>query len=52
MTEREPSMEAEANAPSNRQQRNLYDCVRARLAPLGGVDPDLPKREPGVITPR
>jgi plasmid stability protein len=32
--------------------RHLYDRVRARFAPLGGVDLELPPREPVRDPPR
>jgi plasmid stability protein len=32
--------------------RHLYDRVRARFAPLGGVDLELPPREPVREPPR
>jgi len=32
--------------------RHLYDQVRARFAPLGGVDLELPPREPAREPPR
>jgi hypothetical protein len=32
--------------------RHLYDRVRARFAPLGGVDLELPPREPVCETPQ
>ena len=32
--------------------RNLYERVRARFAPLGGVDLELPEREPARELPR
>lgn len=32
--------------------RNLYERIRARFAPLGGVDLDLPAREPAPEPPR
>jgi len=32
--------------------RNLYERVRARFAPLGGVDLELPEREPTRELPR
>ncbi len=32
--------------------RHLYDRVRARFAPLGGVDLELPPREPAREPPR
>lgn len=32
--------------------RHLYDRVRARFAPLGGVDLELPRREPVREPPR
>ena len=31
--------------------RNLAEAIRARIAPLGGVDLDLPPREPGREPP-
>ena len=31
--------------------RNLASAIRARVAPLGGVDLELPPREPGRETP-
>jgi antitoxin FitA len=31
---------------------NLYERVRARFAPLGGVDLELPEREPARELPR
>ena len=31
--------------------RNLADAIRARIAPLGGVDLDLPQREPAREPP-
>jgi plasmid stability protein len=47
------SMEAEARqilqtalATARPSNRNLYERVRARFAPLGGVELDLPPREP------
>jgi plasmid stability protein len=48
------SMEAEARdilrttlaSPAVASERNLYDRIRARFAPLGGVDLDMPPREP------
>ncbi len=54
------SMEAEARvilqtalAPEDvRPVRHLYDRVRARFAPLGGVDLELPPREPVREPPR
>ena len=54
------SMEAEARriletalAPQDGPPtRHLYDRVRARFAPLGGVDLDLPPREPIREPPR
>jgi plasmid stability protein len=32
--------------------RNLYESIHARFAALGGVDLDLPSREPVRIPPR
>ena len=32
--------------------RNLYERVRARFSPLGGVDLELPEREPARELPR
>lgn len=54
------SMEAEARgilqaalAPQEAPpMRHLYDRVRARFASLGGVDLDLPPREPAREPPR
>jgi plasmid stability protein len=53
------SMEAEARrilrtalSGPGRSQRHLYDRVRGRFAPLGGVDLDLPLREPAREPPR
>ncbi len=54
------SMEAEARriletalAPQDGPTaRHLYDRVRARFAPLGGVDLELPPREPAREPPR
>ena len=54
------SMEAEARvilqtalAPEDAPpRRHLYDRVRARFAPLGGVDLELPPREPVREPPR
>ena len=31
--------------------RNLASAIRARIAPLGGVDPELSPREPGREPP-
>jgi plasmid stability protein len=53
------SMEAEARqilqsalAPEEKPPaRHLYDRVRARFAPLGGVDLELPPREPAREPP-
>ena len=54
------SMEAEARdilqhalKPAERPpERNLYDRIRARFAPLGGVDLELPPREAVRDPPR
>ena len=48
------SMEAEArgilqtvlSAPERSPERNLYERIRARFAPIGGIDLELPTREP------
>jgi plasmid stability protein len=53
------SMEAEARrilqttlrAPDRRPGRDLYARIRARFAPPGGVDLELPLREPGREPP-
>jgi plasmid stability protein len=52
------SMEAEARRilgvalqPATVSQRNAYDQLRARFAPLGGVDLELPPREAGRDLP-
>ena len=54
------SMEAEARrilqtalvGPGGPPTRHLYDRVRARFAPLGGADLELPPREPAREPPR
>ena len=54
------SMEAEARRIlvsalgeiHRRPQRNLYERIHARFAALGGVDLDLPPREPAREPPR
>ncbi len=54
------SMEAEARRilqaaltpRSGPPTRHLYDRVRARFGPLGGLDLDLPPREPAREPPR
>jgi plasmid stability protein len=54
------SMEAEARgilqtvlrAPERLPERNLYERVRARFAPIGGIDLELPPREPTRDPPR
>lgn len=54
------SMEAEARdilnqalkPPERLPERNLYDRIRARFAPLGGVDLELPPREAVRDPPR
>jgi plasmid stability protein len=54
------SMEAEVRSilqttlkqPEEPAGRNLYDRIHARFAPLGGVDLELPRREPGREPPR
>jgi plasmid stability protein len=54
------SMEAEARrilqttlkAPERPPGRNLYERIHARFAPLGGVDLELPPREPTRAPPR
>ncbi|MDE0044718.1 MAG: plasmid stabilization protein [bacterium] len=33
------------------RSRNLAEAIRARIAPLGGVDLELPPREPGREPP-
>jgi hypothetical protein len=50
-------MEPEANrtAPTEQDRSaelNLFERIRARFAPLGGVDLKLPSREPGREPPR
>jgi hypothetical protein len=35
----------------SKRDLNLYERIRARLAPLGGVDLELPPREPGRDPP-
>jgi plasmid stability protein len=54
------SMEAEARrilqdtlrASERAAEPNLYERIRARFAPLGGVELDLPPREPASDPPR
>lgn len=54
------SMEAEARdilqhalkPPEHPPTRNLYDRIRARIAPLGGVDLEIPPREAMREPPR
>jgi plasmid stability protein len=54
------SMEAEARlilqtalkTPPRPPARNLYERIRARVEPLGGIDLDLPPREPAREPPR
>jgi plasmid stability protein len=54
------SMEAEARRilqtacqqPDRPPSRNLYDRIQARFAPLGGVELELPAREPVREPPR
>ena len=53
------SMEEEARqilrvalSPNSRNPVNLARAIRARFAPLGGVDLDLPPREPMREPPR
>ncbi len=54
------SMEAEARdilqqalkPPEHPPARNLYDRIRARIAPLGGVDLEIPPREAMREPPR
>ncbi len=55
------SMEAEARkilqgalaeSGKRRRERNLYERIHARFARLGGVDLDLPAREPAREPPR
>ena len=53
------SMEAEVrgilqtvlSSPPPSPERNLYERVRARFAPIGGVDLELPPREPARDPP-
>jgi plasmid stability protein len=54
------SMEAEVRSilqttlkePDRRPKRNLYERIRARVEPLGGIDLELPPREPTRDPPR
>jgi plasmid stability protein len=54
------SMEAEVrailqtalNAPERSPERNLYERIRARFAPIGGVDLKPPPRKPPRDPPR
>jgi plasmid stability protein len=53
------SMEAEVrgilqtvlSSPPPSPERNLYERIRARFAPIGGVDLELPPREPARDPP-
>jgi plasmid stability protein len=54
------SMEAEArcilrdalDGPASERKGNLYERIRARFEPLGGVDLELPARQPAREPPR
>ena len=53
------SLEAELRAivteiagPETHEQVNLAEAIRRRFAPLGGVDLELPPREPAPEPPR
>ena len=53
------SLEAELRAivteiagPKTHEQVNLAEAIRRRFAPLGGVDLELPPREPAPEPPR
>lgn len=54
------SMEAEArrilqstlNMPAGAGSRNLFERIRTRFAPLGGIDIELPLRQPARELPR
>jgi plasmid stability protein len=54
------SMEAEVRgilqtvlmAPEHSPERNLYERIRARFAPIGGIDLEVPPREPTRDPPR
>jgi plasmid stability protein len=54
------SMEAEVRrilqttlkTPDRQPQRNLYERIRARVEPIGGIDLELPPREPTRDPPR
>ena len=54
------SMEAEARGilqtvlqpPERFPERNLYERIRARFAPIGGIDLNLPPRDPTRDPPR
>ena len=54
------SVEAEARdvlqtvlqPPEHSPERNLYERLRARFAPIGGIDLELPPREPTRDPPR
>jgi plasmid stability protein len=55
-----PSMEAEArrilqkalSGAGRIPARNLYERIHARFAPLGGIDLELPRRDPAREPPR
>jgi plasmid stability protein len=40
------------NAPERSPERNLYERIRARFAPIGGVDLKPPPRKPPRDPPR
>jgi hypothetical protein len=45
------AMENEAWDVLKGPERNLYERIRARFAPIGGVDLELPPREPAREPP-
>lgn len=48
---RDPS-DAILTAPDSPAKRNLYERIRAPVEPIGGIDLDLPPREPTRDPPR
>lgn len=44
-------LQAALDKPGRRPAPNLYERIRARMEPLGGVELDLPPREPAREPP-
>nr|WP_294530959.1 Arc family DNA-binding protein [uncultured Rhodopila sp.] len=45
-------LQASLQQPERPPGRNLYERIHARFGPLGGVELELPPREPGREPPR